>query len=101
LPAGDRPQAFFTQTSQIHTRSDLSSHPEARWTAQQTRNFDLFTDQEPRFPTHVIHDLETKFTTQFDAILAAENIEPVKVGPAAPNLNAHAERWVLSIKSES
>jgi putative transposase len=22
------------------------------------------------------------------------------VGPAAPNLNAHAERWVLSIKSE-
>jgi putative transposase len=48
----------------------------------------------------LIHDLDTKFTKAFDERLKADGIEPVKVGPAAPNLNAHVERFVLSIKSE-
>lgn len=37
---------------------------------------------------------------EFDAILQSDGLEVVAVGPRAPNLNAHAERWVLSIKSE-
>jgi putative transposase len=72
----------------------------ARWVAQQARNFVLLTEKQTNRPTPLIHDLDTKFTAQFDAILASEQIEVVKVGPAAPNLNAHAERWVLSIKWE-
>ncbi len=60
----------------------------------------LLTDQEASAPTHLIHDLDTKFTKAFDDRLRADGIEPLKVGPAAPNLNAHAERFVLSIKSE-
>src|SRR5205814_7975665 len=65
------------------------------------RNFVLLTENETAAPTHLIHDLDTKFTKVFDARLQAEGIEVVKVGPAAPNLNAHAERFVLSIKSEA
>src|SRR5271165_5628028 len=30
----------------------------------------------------------------------ARGVEVIPVGPLAPNLSAHAERWVLSIKSE-
>src|ERR1019366_485079 len=75
-------------------------HPDARWVLQQARNFILLTDQEATAPTHLIRDFDTKFTQAFDSLLEADGIEAVKVGPAAPNLNAYAERFVLWIKSE-
>ena len=78
----------------------MTPHPDARWVLQQARNFVLLTDQEAAAPTHLIRDLDTKFTKAFDALLEAEQIEITKVGPVAPNLNAFAERWVLSIKCE-
>ena len=78
----------------------MTAHPHELWVLQQARNFVLLTDQENSAPTHLIHDLDTKFTKAFDERLRADGVEPVKVGPAAPNLNAHAERLVLSIKSE-
>ena len=79
----------------------MTAHPEAQWVLQQARNFVVLTDPDAEPPTHLIHDLDTKFTKAFDDRLNADGIEPVKVGPAAPNLNAHAERFVLSIKSEA
>src|SRR5450631_3829225 len=78
----------------------MTAHPDARWVLQQARNFVLLTDHEEAAPTHLVRDFDAKFTKEFDALLKAEGIEPVKVGPAAPNLNAYAERFVLSIKSE-
>jgi putative transposase len=78
----------------------MTTHPDAQWVSQQARNFVLLTDQEAEAPTHLIHDLDTKFTKAFDGRLKADGIEPAKVGPAAPNLNAHTERFVLSLKSE-
>jgi putative transposase len=62
----------------------MTLHPDARWVAQQARNFVLLTEQQTNRPTHLIHDLDTKFTAQLDAILASEQIDVVKVGPAAP-----------------
>jgi hypothetical protein len=44
----------------------------------------LLTEQQANRPTHLIHDLDTKFPAQLDAILASEQIDVVKVGPAAP-----------------
>ena len=37
----------------------------------------------------------------FDELLGAVGIEPVKLPPRSPNLNAYAERFVKSIKTES
>lgn len=79
----------------------MSVHPDAAWVAQQARNFNVLSAHEATPPTHIIHDLNTKFTKQFDDILEADGAEGVKVGPRAPNLNAHAERWVQSIKREA
>ena len=78
----------------------MTAHPDGQWVLQQARNFVLLTDQEAAAPTHLLRDFDTKFTQAFDALLEAEGIEAVKVGPAAPNLNAYAECFVLSIKSE-
>jgi hypothetical protein len=48
----------------------------------------------------VIRDLDGKYSPDFDAALRAASIEPVPVGPRKPVLNAFAERFVLTIKSE-
>jgi putative transposase len=67
--------------------------------AQQARDIAMFFDAEQQKPTHLIRDLDSKFTQQVDAILASEGIEAVPVGPRDPDLNAFAERFVLSLKS--
>ena len=36
----------------------------------------------------------------WDSLLRSTNIEPVKLPPRSPNLNAYAERFILSVKSE-
>jgi hypothetical protein len=45
-------------------------------------------------------DHDAKFTKDFDAVFAADGTEVKRVGPVAPNLNAYAERWVQSAKTE-
>ena len=49
---------------------------------------------------YLIHDRGTKFTDSFRAIVKSSNVEPLKLPARSPNLNAHAERWVKSVKDE-
>jgi putative transposase len=48
----------------------------------------------------VIRDRETKFTTAFDTIVAAEGIEVLRTPVWAPRANASAERWVGTVRRE-
>jgi putative transposase len=78
----------------------VSAHPNAAWVEQQARNLKMYLDEQGLSLQYLIHDLDSKFTQKFDAIIESEGAEVVAVGPRAPNLNAYAERFVLSIKSE-
>jgi transposase InsO family protein len=49
---------------------------------------------------YLILDGDTKFTDQFKRILHDAGVEIVHIAYQAPNMNAIAERWVLSVKSE-
>ena len=49
---------------------------------------------------YLIHDRDPLFTASLDALLRSSGIEPVRLPPRSPNLNAYAERFALSIKSE-
>lgn len=49
---------------------------------------------------YLIHDRDSKYTEAFDQILRSAEIKPVKLPPKSPDLNAFAERFVRSIKSE-
>jgi putative transposase len=51
-------------------------------------------------PRILICDRDTKFTDQFKRILGDVGVEVVLTPRRAPNCNAYAERFVLSIKSE-
>ncbi len=48
----------------------------------------------------VLHDRDTKFCPAFQATVKAAGVTPIKLPPRSPNLNAHAERWVRSVKEE-
>lgn len=49
---------------------------------------------------YLIHDRDLLFTQKFRDILAVARVEPVRLPSRSPNLNAYAERFVLSIKTE-
>lgn len=49
---------------------------------------------------YLIHDRDPLYTIQFTATLATTGVRCVKLPPKSPNLNAFAERFVRSIKSE-
>src|SRR6266487_4884325 len=50
---------------------------------------------------YLIHDRDTTFTAAFDQYLRNQGVEPVILPPQSPNLNAHCERFVRSIKEEA
>jgi len=50
---------------------------------------------------YLIRDRDPLFTEKFDRILKAAGVQPVKLPPRSPNLNAHAERFVRSVKEEA
>jgi transposase InsO family protein len=50
---------------------------------------------------YLIHDRDRTFTEAFDSMLKASGVEPVLLPPRSPNLNAHCERFVRSIKEEA
>ena len=48
----------------------------------------------------MIHDRDTKLTKQFDGIFTSDGLEVIKTPYKIPNLNAHCERVIQSIKHE-
>ncbi len=74
--------------------------PDGLWMEQVARNLiDDFTGflRGKRF---VIHDRDPLFTRAFCELLQSAGVTSVRLPPRSPDLNARAERFVLSIKSE-
>ncbi len=78
----------------------ITSHPNEAWMKQIARNvtMDEWGFLESR--RYLIHDRDTKFTDSFRAIIKSSHVEALKLPARSPNLNAHAERWVKSVKDE-
>jgi transposase InsO family protein len=79
----------------------ITSHPTAAFMQQCARQL---TDPFDGFllgKRYLLHDRDTKFTQAFDALLKASGVEPIVLPPRSPNLNAHCERFVRSIKEEA
>ena len=81
--------------------SKATAHPDAGWVAQQARNMCMVIQEQDVPPKYLIRDRDTKFTQQFDQIFRADNVKLVKLPSKSPNLNAHCERVVKSIKHEA
>jgi hypothetical protein len=68
--------------------------------SQQARNLLMDLGDRSQRPRFLIHDRDTKFSRAFDGIFRSEGIEIVRTPIQAPNANAHAERWVGSVRRE-
>ncbi|MEM9446199.1 MAG: integrase core domain-containing protein [Verrucomicrobiota bacterium] len=87
----------------IHTRkviiASATEKPNEDWMLQQARNIssqDAFLDNKG----FIIHDRDSKYSDAFGKVFADIDFEPIRLPMRSPNLNAFAERFVLSIKSE-
>lgn len=75
--------------------------PDKAWIAQQARNFSMvFEDFHPGEEGLLLRDGDFKFTPQFLSILESSGMKSKRISFRSPNLNAFAERWVQSIKTE-
>jgi putative transposase len=78
----------------------VTIHPNEDWMLQMARNL---TEPETGFlrkGTLLLHDRDTKYTAHFDRILNESGVETLKLPARSPNLNAHAERFVRSVKEQ-
>ena len=77
-----------------------TGNPDGRWIAQQARNLLMqLADRRQSF-RFLLHDRDSKFSGGFDEIFRSEGIRIVRTPIRAPNANAHAERWVGTLRRE-
>ena len=83
-------------TREIHV-AGITPNPNQRWMTQIARNI---TMDEWGFLTNgqsLIHDRDAKFCPAFQKTLEAGGVRSIVLPPRSLNLNAYAERWVISI----
>ena len=78
----------------------IHHQPCGGWMEQVARNLTDVVDGFLRRTRHLIHDRDPLFTRAFGEILKSSGVQPIKLPPRSPNLNAYAERFVRSIKEE-
>ena len=76
-----------------------TSNPDGGWLTQQARNLIMrFGEEQPfRF---LVHDRDSKFSHAFDEVFRTEGIRVIRTPIKAPNANAHAERWVRTLRAD-
>ena len=82
------------------TLAGITQHPTEEWMVQMARRAVDDIDATVLPIRFVLHDRDTKFCAPFQDTLRSAGIQPLSLPARSPNLNAFAERWVRSIKSE-
>jgi transposase InsO family protein len=73
-------------------------NPDNEWILQVGRNL---TDSEEGFLKGKRYlDRDTKFSEAFRSMMKGSGVEPMLLPPKSPNLNAHIERYMGSLKEE-
>jgi putative transposase len=75
-------------------------NPTGAWVAQQARNMLMTLDDREQQVRFLIHDRDAKFRGGCDHVFQSEAIAVIRTPVRAPNANAHAERWVGSVRRE-
>jgi putative transposase len=82
------------------TLAGITPHPNEGWMEQIARNLTDADSGALLGQRYLLYDRDTKFCAGFRSTLRAGGLEPVRLPPSSPDLNAFAERWVRSVKEE-
>jgi transposase InsO family protein len=86
-------------TRRVHF-AGLTPNPDTAWMMQIERNLTDPVDGFLRDKWFAIMDRDNKYSEAFRSLLEDAGVEPVRLPPRSPNLNAFAERFVRSAKDE-
>ncbi len=78
----------------------ITSDPNGDWMKQVARNLTDMWDGFLLGTRYLIHDRDPLFTEEVRGLLKDAGIAPLRLPARSPNLNAYAERFVLSIRRE-
>ena len=87
------------KTRRVHI-AGIHPQPYGAWMEQMARNLTDTVDGFLRTARQLIHDRDPLYTRLFGEILRSGGVQPIRLPPKSPNLNAYAERFVRSIKEE-
>src|SRR3954466_6335099 len=82
------------------TLAGITKHPTEQWMVQMARRGVDDLDGALRSIRFVLHDRDSKFCASFRDTLRSAGVQSLLLPAHSPNLNAFAERWVRSVKSE-
>ena len=82
------------------TIAGIPPQPYGAWMEQMARNLTDPVDGCLRRARYLIHDRDPLDTRGFGEILEGGGVQPIRLPPKSPNLNAYAERFVRSMKEE-
>lgn len=86
-------------TRRVHI-AGIVHNPHSDWMKQMARNLTDGCDGFLLGARYLICDRDPLFTKNFRSILKTAGTDVIRLPPRSPNLNPHAERFVLSIKTE-
>jgi putative transposase len=92
---------FFIELGTRRVRlGGCTSRPNGSWVAQQARNLIIERGEHEQPLRFLVHDRDAKFGAAFDEVFQAEGVRVIRTPIQAPNANAHAERWVRTVREE-
>ncbi len=80
--------------------SPSTVQPDSALVSLQARNFLMVAKDMGLAPEYVMRDNDKKFSAQFDSVLKYSGVEVKKNTPLSPNLRAHVERFIQTLKLE-
>jgi hypothetical protein len=87
------------QTRRVHW-AGCTPHSHEAWMKQTARELTSAGDGFLEGKRYLIMDRDAKFSAAFRSTLEQADVEPVILPPRSPNLNAHLERFVGSLRAE-
>jgi hypothetical protein len=86
-------------TPRVHL-AGVTAHPTGAWATQTARNLLMDLSERIAEVTFLLRDRDSRFTSAFDAVFAAEGIWVPVSPPQAPRANAICERMVGTLRRE-
>ena len=87
------------KTRRVHF-AGCTTNPNEAWMKTMARELTNHEDGFLKDKEYLIMDRDATFSKSFRACLRREGVNPVRLPPRSPNLNAHLERFFGSLKSE-